>query len=557
MKKTLILSVFLILPAMALTIHAQEKSVKTSNGIESASVQAANVNKSFKPFVLTGTVVDEEGKPVPGARLYDLNYSDLQQNMETISGANGKFRCETVMPPMFSVLYAMSPDGQKLGMGMVRLDQDKDNPTRISPLTVILYSVRIITGRVVDSLGKPVAGALVAGCSQQNFPSHVRSGADGTFSFPYPNTQKTNIALMKVYAYKEGVGFDYHTTKEIDPVYGITPPQDYSDGPFKLTLQPFSEMKFRITDDEGAPIQGAGVGPWLMTKTGENDCFNTACDGSLNFNAFTDADGCAVLRSVPEALKEKTTFLIRGEEWNKKFVAAGRSFGSVIKKWDKLTKDAEGVFNVSLPKQAVTCVQVTLPDGMPVPGCIISRASHKACGHGIRITDANGITYLRENVGQYLDLAPESSFGAAPGVFAWDCGNGTKVKQLHFVLQKGIPVHGRVTRQDGSVPDYFSIFFYEKDPNAVSDTNKLYCDREGCAKSEAYCIRQTSGGKNESVDPERYEYILPAVKRTYNIQANVYPDEQIHFSKEITVNGDEKEITLDITFESAKKDHKK
>ena len=214
--------------------------------------------------------------------------------------------------------------------------------------------------------------------------------------------------------------------------------------------------------------------------------------------------------------KEKTTYSIYGES------KAEHPFGSVKLDWDELTPDADGLCTITLPRLAVTRGRVTLPDGTPVPGVLISRSNHKACGHGLVATDMNGEYTLEENVGQFLDVAPESMLGAAPGVFAWDCGDGSQVKRLDFVLEKGIRIHGRVTRPDGSVPAIYEVSLYEKDPNPESDADKVYCDREGCAQDEAICIRQTGRGiKTFAEEPvngveisEEYEYILPAAART-------------------------------------------
>ena len=520
-----------------------------------------------EPFLVRGVVVDEQKKPVAGAKLY-LNDINLDESKRAATADDkGEFSYSVNELSRWPEVWAVSPDGEKAGSSVIRRQEGE---TDYSPTTVVIHQARRITGRVLDAEGKPVAGALVAGCDQTTVPLYVTSGEDGIFSFPYPKTRldESPLSLLQVFAWKEGVGFDYAVTKEIDSGSGVTPPEDISDGPFELTLQPFGKTKFRVTDEKNQPISGAEVTPWLIVKPDAGGSFNTVSDLSF-FKAFTDADGIALCESVPDAWKEKTTYYFYGPPMKRSAEQVGKTEGycgnyfenSCDKSLKKLTADADGVYSVQLPRQAVTRVRVTLPDGTPVPGAAISRTFHKMGGHGLWKTDSLGEVLLKENAGQFLDIAAESRLGAAPGVFAWDCGDGSEEKTLNIVLEKGIRLHGRVARADGSVPNIFYVIISEQDPNPESDADKDYCDREGCGTDTARCARQTEGGvgslvmkSNKGLQADEYEYLLPAVKRTYKIAAVTEPDERILCIKELTVNGDEKEITLDMVLEPKKEE---
>jgi len=351
-------------------------------------------------------------------------------------------------------------------------------------------------------------------------------------------------SLQLVYAFKEGVGFDYHCTEE---GRGMTPPEIISDGPFQLKLSPIKAMDIKVVNENGEPIPLAKVRAWLIGKAGEKSSFNTV-DAPDFFVSLTNEEGIATLQCLPEWTIERTSYSALGPQdgvvmpnsENKSY------FGHKSLDWNKLLEKTE-IPTFVLPKLARAKGTVKLADGTPVAWATITRSDHAVCGHGIRFTDANGEFELLENANVKLDLAvDESKFGATPGIFAFDMGDGTSEKTLDFVIEKGIRMHGTVYGLDGKPTDKeFSVLIYEKDPNP----EPVLCDPEDedcetCDTGNAIVIRQTSNYGKDVLDG-KYEYILPAVKRDYSISASVYSDEG-YASYEFTLTGNEEEYEFDL-----------
>ena len=134
--------------------------------------------------------------------------------------------------------------------------------------------------------------------------------------------------------------------------------------------------------------------------------------------------------------------------------------------------------------------------------------------------------------------------GATPGVFAFDVGDGSTEKRLDFVLEKGIRIYGTVYDLDGKPASLeYQIFIRENDPNPEPcDPDSEDCPDGGCPVGVV--IRQTSNYGLDVLDG-KYEYLFPAVPRSYRISAHLYGAEG-HTSHEFALLGDEEEYELDL-----------
>lgn len=122
-----------------------------------------------------GTVVDADGKPVAGAKVYlrewsrarvsespfDRNPQDVLATQRT--AADGTFRFEKVPAPSFERDWSdeapwdvvVVGEGYGMGWGHLRSAEDK------APVTLKLPEEAKLTGRLVDDQGRPIAGAEV------------------------------------------------------------------------------------------------------------------------------------------------------------------------------------------------------------------------------------------------------------------------------------------------------------------------------------------------------------------------------------------------------------
>lgn len=529
--------------------------------------------KDAQKMLVQGKVVDESNAPVSGALLFVYNgrgnlesasYDSSGLPMPVFADSSGNFSIRIAnRDTLLTFIYAVSPDQKQCTTDSLRY---KEGTSDFFPVTLTLHPSRMITGVVKDVAGKPVEGAIVAGGDQTTRMFFGKTDSRGCFEFPYSRQIGTYANPLEfVYAFKPGVGFDYVGTKETDISYGkkshVATQETY--GPFCLQLAPFDEIKILVTDEQNHPIPNVNVHPWLMKKKGESCLFNTAYAPAFFHNTSTGSDGIAVLRNVPQAMKEETRYSA-GNSGNELLTPVGlkesRAYGYQDCKWTDFDLSNGRLPKIQLPIQAVTRGRVLLEDGTPVAHTMISRNKHLACGHGIRITDRQGKFVIKENAGTQINLAVESTLGAAPAVFGWDMGNGQEVKTLDIILKKGIKLHGVITRPDGTPvtdKDDLSFVIHEKELTPKSnDKQPLVCDKNGCAQSETVSTRQLwtvhfPEEKNQKAG--YYQYLLPAAPRRYDIYVSL-DDGKLDFErKNIVIKGDEKELHLDIKLESLKK----
>ena len=463
---------------------------------------------------------------------------------------------------LFVFIYAISPDRKLCAVDTLRY---KEGAPDFWPVKLTLHPSRMITGVVKDATGKPVEGAIVAGGDQTTRMFFGKTDSKGCFEFPYARLYATYPNPLEfVYAFKPEVGFDYVGTKETDISHDEKnhAAAKENNGPFVLQLAPFDEIKILVTDEQNHPIPNVKVGPWLMKKKDSPDYFNSAFAPAFFHNVRTGSDGIAVLRNVPQSMKEATRYSA-GNNDNELLTPVGlkesRVYGHQDCKWTDFDLSNGRLPKIQLPLQAIARGRVFLEDGTPVAHTIISRNRHYACGHGIRFTDGHGIFVIKENAGAKVNIAVESALGAAPAIFGWDMGNGQKTKTLDIVLKKGIKLHGVITRPDGTPvtnQDDLLFFIHEKEltPNS-HDVPPLVCDKNGCSRPETVSTRQLWTAnflEEKSQKAGYYEYLLPAAPARYDIYASVNNDKLVFKRENIIIKGDEKELHLDIKLEPPK-----
>jgi len=307
-----------------------------------------------------------------------------------------------------------------------------------------------------------------------------------------------------------------------------------------LTLAQWQTFKLRVVDEHQTPLPGIEVYAWLTRKSDDVDSINIGALPNSLFRVATDAQGIVEVPSI----SERTYFIADAPIGGVLMPDGSRLFlSSADERWVDINK-SETIPTLEMKRRGNVRGTVKLPDGTPVAWSMITVSRHNLCGHGIRWTNAKGEFSLDRPAGELFDIGVESRLGAAPGVFAFDTGDGIEEKRLDFVLEKGIRLHGTVYNPDGTPSEKYQIFLYEKCPQGHLETIQTEtCPPSGCPVGVV--IRQTSD-HNEPNSGGKYEYILPAVPRRYDIfvSSNTNPD--IFFELEdFRVNGDEEEIQLD------------
>ena len=159
--------------------YAKGFSLAWKDGVQvtpGAEATAEVVLKAFRAASLAGLVQTKDGAPMAGARV-------SCSNRETaVSGADGTFRLEGLDPSFGRTFVAVEAPGYLSVRRVVLLPKDADAADQVFRLV----EARPVAGRVVDQLGKPVAGASLGITTDvpETFAPFVRTDAEGRFRLP-------------------------------------------------------------------------------------------------------------------------------------------------------------------------------------------------------------------------------------------------------------------------------------------------------------------------------------------------------------------------------------
>ncbi|MEM7351997.1 MAG: carboxypeptidase regulatory-like domain-containing protein [Acidobacteriota bacterium] len=212
-----------------------------------------------------GTVVDREGRPLPGVDLrldsdnpwpgFNLDRAESR----ALSDDRGHF----ALPLWADGLYTLSARS----IGFVEIRREIGRAQTAAPLTLVLQVQQAAYGRVLDAQEQPVEGVSVlvtasatatndAATNDADNPYAGVSDADGRFTLVALPASIIDLAARRS-------GFAPMTVRGIDVT---TPPAnaegDASSGPVDLgtlILEPGARIIGRIVDDAGEPVPGAAV----------------------------------------------------------------------------------------------------------------------------------------------------------------------------------------------------------------------------------------------------------------------------------------------------------
>jgi protocatechuate 3,4-dioxygenase beta subunit len=175
------------LQARTLILVARDVARNLAAAVDlSGSTNALDIR--LKPaVVIAGTVLSQEGKPLPEARILALLDAprgggplDWESDLAK-TGPEGKFEIKAIPPGR---QYTVSAGADGYGRQEVRVDARdlKDNHIEAGPFKLLRANLSI-AGLVVDPNGKPVAGATVVGYGDdQPDPQTIQTDAEGRFT---------------------------------------------------------------------------------------------------------------------------------------------------------------------------------------------------------------------------------------------------------------------------------------------------------------------------------------------------------------------------------------
>lgn len=283
--------------------------------------------------VVTGVVVDPDGRPVPGAR--------VGAGRETLTGADGRFR---LMARPGAVVEARA-DGYAPVRSASVGEQDVEITLRLEPLAAGVF----VRGIVVDDAGRALAGASVAAVTVQQLPrdnvvrrvhASTRTWGDGTFVLGrLPEETLTLEASLP--------GFG--TTS----LEGIQPTREGPANAPALVLRRGHAVRGQVLDASGAPVAGTLV-----------KCVRSEDPAAVTVNHARLPDPCA--RGYAD---HEGRFELRGVvegEWN--VFAVGEGAGASVR-----VPQAEPVILRAAPPPETALLEGTVvdADGRPVPKAIV------------------------------------------------------------------------------------------------------------------------------------------------------------------------------------------
>lgn len=381
--------------------------------------------------LITGIVVDEQGAPVPDAEIMTLPNGGLDP---VRADAGGRFRLLLDLPRItFLRLRAIAPDGERQGVVTVRPDRDFQSEAESE---IIVRPSRQVTIRVVGPDGEPVPGATAEVFSGVYSLGLAETDAEGVTRFSVPSDLTINQAI----ALKSGVGFAYDLTTSRREADGTPIPADPLPESIELALDRARTVRILVVDDEGRPLPGAKVLPWLLRTPGMIDMVNFS--GSRVESVVTDESGMASLDWIPEALAEPVRFSVGLEGYRQQSRAYFDPFG-----------DPEQVPEAQLARMAQLSGTVRLPDGSPAPGILVT-AGVWASSEPILAsrTEADGTFSMQVWPGQSFTVAVVDDRFAAEGHLGVVVEAGEEIDGLDFELGDGTILEGRLTQESDGVP---------------------------------------------------------------------------------------------------------
>ncbi|HWE36910.1 MAG TPA: M56 family metallopeptidase [Isosphaeraceae bacterium] len=411
-----------LLAIAALVLATAGLAVASVRFIEPAANQAAKpAEEDVSKAKIEGTVVDEAGKPVAGAKItspYPYGTSGVT------SGPDGRFTLTLNNAAAgYAGVIASTDDGARQGYYRA----PGYGPGTLPPVRIVLKPSRETTVTVKDGQGKPVAGATVLAIG-----SPIRTAAEATTDAGGRARLRTpaEAAIESVFAFKPGAGADYYVDPKGRPTGTKRPPLPPE---VALTFEGARSVRVRATDAQGRPLAGVEISPWYISKPGKAYIANLS--GCRATRATTDAEGIVRFDWFPRDLEDRVQLSVG--PWQRYDISERLVYNP--------TDAREGVELKVVPlRTARLAGKVTLPDGSPAPGVLVQLEGNRGWRPYAR-TSADGTYSSAVAPGQSYMIAVLDERWAAPTITGVVAREGETRSGLDFRLGPGTVLRGRVT----------------------------------------------------------------------------------------------------------------
>ncbi|WP_435009078.1 sigma-70 family RNA polymerase sigma factor [Tundrisphaera lichenicola] len=404
------------------TIPADDPVIKTE-----AKGRIVEEKKTKEAVEARGVVVDEAGRPVPGAEVVAQAYTERESR--GVTDAEGAFRFPLVRAQRIDAtsLLARSADGDRLGSFLYEYNLTPEQAS--VPARIVLKTARRFTARVEDARHSPISGATVEVVGNFQILGHGSTGPDGVAELAVP----PEASIEWVIALKSGRGLDYAEFGTADEHGRSRGGRAASKLPatVALVLEGARTAKIRAVDAEGKPLAGVGFGPWLIQKEGRRSQLNLGDYRSMT--ASTDNDGVAAFDWLPPSQKG-LTFWPRSDDFahRRVIVEAG----------------ATEPVTATMTRKEMIRGRVVHSDGSPASGIMVETyGTGRGHDHGQDRTrsDADGSYELTVSPGEAYAVYVQDDNWAAPSRLDVIVLPDHSVKNVDFKLTRGTIIRGKVT----------------------------------------------------------------------------------------------------------------
>lgn len=415
---------------------------------------------------VAGLVVDEAGRPVPGAEI-EAFPTEAPLPEGEVSGWSrtdslGRFRLDGLRPKERLTARVLAS-----GFALLESPMPPLAPEPATPVRLALQRGRTVVGTIVDAAGSPIQGAEVlaypldpAAQPESLLRAKARemrgaTGRDGTFSLPAVGAGQIDLALRAA-----GAGPKWLRGVDVPP--GQTP-LDLG----RIVLGPESPLRGSVIDEAGSPVSGAKVTAVPLVSLPRPGDFAASPPATL-----TDEAGQFALRGLEEGVK----VLLRGEQAG--FLPATLEVALAV--------DPAPVL-LTLKPAAALRGSVVDEEAKPVEGARVVLVTQAARGDRPLATSASD----RTGAFTFAAVPPGSHRLAvqAAGYLAWSqpltVDSGSPPEPVEVRLKRGAVLSGRVLSERGQPVEGAEVSLSSEGEPAVGLTApQTISDAEGSYRLE-------------------------------------------------------------------------
>lgn len=184
----------LLVPLVALgAIVALVPTLRPKLGFDeehSSPAEASSASEPSRVAQVSGRIVDAEGEPVEGARVWMHRTGERPKVREATTAADGSFLFEQVPEGLFIVVAEHQEKG-----AVKSAELAISVGTQISDLVLALLSGHTVRGKIIDEDGQAIVGAEITIEGVPWLPRATRSGNEGEYALAHVPAGATGVRV--------------------------------------------------------------------------------------------------------------------------------------------------------------------------------------------------------------------------------------------------------------------------------------------------------------------------------------------------------------------------